>query len=170
MRVRFFTISLIVLALGGARPVRAQAVVSFDVPVNLTQVHGDIERVRVICGVMSEAIVPAPLANSGSSGSLGDWSNLTSSSTSIYGDNLPLTAGRHEMPVFNNQVVATLRVIVTIPAEWLVNPIGKKAQYSCGVMGYSRTVQKWGLFSDQSTELAFKLKVVPEVFQGEFVW
>jgi hypothetical protein len=147
----------------------AQAVVSFDVPLNLTQLHGDIVRVRAICGVTSEAIVPAPLANSGAAG--GDWSNLTSSSTSsYYGENLPPNAGRQEMAVFNNQAVATVRVIVAIPAEWLVNPIGKKAVYSCGVMGYSRTAQKWGFFSDQSTELAFKLKVVPEGFVGEFVW
>lgn len=153
------TVAAAVLALGATRSAAAQAMVTFDVPLNPTQVHADIERIRVICIVMGEGIV----LPTGMGSPYGNWNPLS--------ETLPPVAARQELWVMAGQVVATVRVIVTIPAEYLQNPVGKTANYGCMVGGYSKTLQKWGTFSEASTELPFKMKVTPEGIQGgQFVW
>ena len=49
------------------------------------------------------------------------------------------------------------------------NPIGQTAEYSCGLMGYSKSLQRWDLLDSASTVPVFNVKPTPQV-QGTFVW
>lgn len=155
MRTGIFTTAMALL-LGATETASAQTYVAFDVPLNLTLVSPDIEKVRVTCGVASEGLVlPSAFIN--------PWSTLLSTS-------LPAVGGRQEMWIVGGQLVMTAKVVIPILADFLQDPIGKTASYACMMDGYSKSLQKWSNFSEQSTEQPFRLKVTPEAIQGTFVW
>ncbi len=76
---------------------------------------------------------------------------------------------RDDLPVVSGKVVGTMRIVYALATEWFVNPIGQSANYSCGLVGYSTSLQRWDVFSATSTIPAFKLNPEP-VFTGTFVW
>jgi len=119
--------------------------VTFEMPVNLTQLSPDIERVRVSCWIASSAL---PFAAPTS----------------------PDVFPKDESPVVLGQVVKTMTVLFPIPTGALQDPIGKTAEYMCLLMGFSKSLQRWDGFSETSTVPAFRIKPTPAPIQGTFVW
>jgi hypothetical protein len=131
--------------LGGALLSGAGTSVTLVLPVNLTQLSSDLERVRLRCGVASGALT---------------WPSST----------LEQIEFKDEVPAFGGQLVTTMKVMVLIPVEYLKDPIGKTADYFCSIEGFSRSLQRWGAFSETSTVPALLLKPAPSVIQGTFTW
>ena len=158
MRIGAVASVSLVLMVGSASRLPAQTYVSFEVPLNLTQLSLDIERVRVTCIVAGDGLIGFPSA-----------SNFNPTDPNAP---LPGPAARQEILVAGGQLVGSIKLIVGIPAELLSNPIGKTAYYGCILHGYSKSLQKWNLFYEAATEAPFKLKVTPDggVIQGSFVW
>ena len=161
MRSRIFVVAVAIGVLGSSRPLVAQNLnlnppapqftvatsVTFTIPLKLTQLSPDLEKIRVFCAVGGEALAPLPMA-------------MTTM------DALP----RDEMPVVAGQLVATMSVLVPIYAELLQNPAGKTAEYQCFLAGFSKSLQNWGEFSETSTVPAFLLKPTPAPIKGTFAW
>lgn len=121
--------------------------VTFTLPVNLTQLSSDLERVRLRCMVGGEGMA---------------WpSSYMSSEASV---------PRDEVPVLGGQLVTTMKIMVPIPVEFFKDPIGKTAEYQCGIDGFSKSLQRWDFFSETPTAPAFLLKPAPPVIQGTFTW
>ena len=122
--------------------------VTFNIPVNLTQLSPDLEKVMAVCVVTSEALAQPPV----------NTTNVTA---------LP----NDQIPVVNGQVIATMRVLVPIYAEFLkADAKDKEAQYQCALMGFSRSAQGWGQFSESSPAAALLLKPAPLPITGTFRW
>ena len=123
---------------------------TFTMQVNLTQLSTDLEKVGLMCAINPSTVfkMPAP-------------STMQGMIEVMAKDYLPVVAG---------QVVGTLRAVFPIPAEWLVNPIGQPGDYTCMLLGLSRSEQKWGAFSETSTIPALLLKPAPQQITGTFKW
>lgn len=162
MRSGPITAALTVLALASPSGGAAQVTVAFEVPLNLAQIPAGIAKVGVLCAIMSEAIVVPPSMASA-------WSNLSQSTLNNFtGDKLYPNAARQEFWATGSLAV-TARVVVSLPAEWLNNPVGKPASYSCAVQGLDAATLKWDFFHEQAAA-PWKLKLTPPMYQGEFVW
>ena len=128
--------------------------VTFTVPLNLTQLPPDLERVKVTCGIAGAGV--------GIGTSVSPFSQLPSPSSEQY----PF---KQELFVTGGQVVATasIQVVVFIDSQNL--PTGKTAQYGCSVFGYSKSLNGWEEFSETPSSPVFMLKPAPAI-QGTFVW
>lgn len=153
MRSRMLPATLMTLALCAPGALSAQTTpyvetsVTFLVPVNLTQLSPDLEKVRLLCNLTSSVLnMSAP------------WGNGT----------VPIPMD--EVPVTSGQVVTTLRIVIPILDYWLQDPIGKQADYQCGLQGYSKSLQRWDQFTDHATDAVFRLTPTPPILQGSFVW
>ena len=130
-----------------------ETAVTFTLPVNLTQLSPDLERVRFLCIIQpgQTLIYPPAVSQAMATSMLLSWPN------------------RDELPVVSGKVVGTMRIVYPLATEWFVNPIGQSATYSCGLLGYSTSLQRWEMFSATSPIPAFKLNPEP-MFNGTFVW
>jgi hypothetical protein len=159
MSPRIFVALIAACALSG-RPAGSQTMVSFDVPMKLTQVSADIERVAVLC-----ALVPSEALVIPSTSTTMNLNNYLSSTT---------TGGagwsRQEFLILAGQLIVTARLVIQIPAEWLQNPIGKTAQYGCLFGGYNKSTQRWDQFAADASVVAFRLTPTPQPITGTFVW
>jgi len=121
--------------------------VTFLVPVNLTQLSPDLEKVRALCCVLpSTVMIP----------------NLP--------PGFPLPVLMTEAPVVSGQVNTTLRSEYLVFSGSLQNAVGKQADYSCTLQGYSKSLQRWDEFSDTAQDAVFRLRPTPPTLQGSFVW
>ena len=127
--------------------------VTFTVPLNLTQLPPDLERVKVACAIFGEGI--------------GTSVNPLTPTPEPTSDSYPF---KQELFVTAGQVVATASIQVVVFMDEQKNPIGKPAQYGCGVMGYSKSLNRWEAFSETPSAPVFMLKPAPPVIQGTFVW
>jgi hypothetical protein len=125
--------------------------VTFELPLNLTQVDSDIMKVEVKCFITSEAITPHSAAGL------------------VYGGDGRVLGGMVELPVDGGQLVTTAQIVVPTNNR-LVDPIGKSATYACQIRGYSIGQQNWGEFSETHSIPAFRLTPTPEVLTGTFTW
>lgn len=141
MRSKILRTTLVLAALSAPRSLAAQTMVTFEVPVNLTQLAPEITNVRVYCAITSTAIV-APTAGSQS--------------------------GYDELPVLGGKLVTTMRVVITFPAGSLQAPTGKTAQYECVLQGV--WASGVGGFSETTSNTVFQLKPTPPPLTGNFVW
>lgn len=133
--------TLALAALSAPRSLAAQTMVTFEVPVNLTQLAPEIIKIRVRCEIKSTAIV-APNAGAVST--------------------------MDELPVLGGSLVTTMRVVIAFPVGTLQAPIGKTAQYQCDLQGV--TASGLGGFSETTSITAFQLKPTPPSLAGTFVW
>jgi hypothetical protein len=156
------TAVLTVLALASPSGGTAQATVAFEVPLNLAQIPAGIAKVGVLCEIQSEAIVVPQSLTAGA------WTNISNTLRDYTADRLYPMAARQEFWA-TGSLVATARVVVSLPAEWLNNPVGKSARYGCAVQGFDSTTLKWDFFNEQAVA-PWKLKVTPPMYQGDFVW
>lgn len=132
--------------------------VTFEVPINLTQLAADIKQVDVTCTISSDAIVP--------SGARDSFRQL---------------AGHVVLDVSNGQVVAPQNVVVVaVPAERLQEPAKHSFHWECRLTGYSagtrpppparRTPVGWDTFAERHEKPSFVLSPAPAVLSGDFTW
>jgi hypothetical protein len=150
MRFRIVPAALAGLALCTPGALAAQTptvatTVTFVVPVDLTQLSPDLQKVRLACAVSSPALVVP----------------------SGFG---PAPTAEDEIAVQSGQVVTTLRVVIPILSSWLQDPVGKRADYGCHLEGLSKSNPQWNVFADNAADPAFRLKPTPANLFGSFVW
>jgi len=149
-----FTIWMILFP--GAVP--AQTVigdVTFEVPINLTRMWGEITKVAVWCTISSDTLI---------------------------GTRTKKLSAQLELPVSAGQLVTTARVVVPVsttafmdPKMVITNePTGKPASYQCSLSGFSTLPTNngggWKQFSADSANPAFRLTPTPPSITGNFVW
>lgn len=131
--------------------------VTFEVPINLTQLAADITKVDVSCILTSNAIVPGP----------GNQQRL---------------AGHAEFAVSNGQVVVpAATVVVAVPADRLQKPEEQTFNWVCDLTAYSvgarpppparRYPAGWDTFAERHDKPSFVLSPTPPTkLSGSFVW
>jgi hypothetical protein len=122
--------------------------VTFELPLNLTQMSSDITKVQVACSITSEAIPPNTQTPKGT---------LTGRLTN-----------QIELPVTQGKLVTTARVVIATGD--LNDPIGKSATYECSIMGFSASLQHWSWFEENPDVPAFRLTPMPQRMTGSFTW
>ena len=121
--------------------------VTFLLPVNLTQLSPDIEKIKLLCLITSPAMTPTGLP-----------------------PNVPFPMIASEAVVSSGQVNTTLRTELPIFSGWLVDAVGKQAAYQCALQGYKKSAQQWNFFDEASPDPVFRVKPTPPGLQGSFVW
>ena len=129
------------LAMFAPRAAAAQTMVTFEMPVKITQLAPEIEKISLYCQIKSIAIVSP---------------------------NPGQAEGVDEVPVLAGTLETTLRVVIAFPQGTLQAPVGKSASYTCYIRG--RTATGLGGFSATTTIQAYVLKPDPAAVQGTFVW
>lgn len=128
----------------------ASADVTFVVPLNLTNLAGDITKVRVRCSIFSSNFVGGP--------SKDGWG-----------------ADSNEIAVAAGQVVGSANVTIAVPAAALdLSLPTRSANYSCKLTGYS-AAQGWQDFATGATGTvqgsnSFVLNPAPAPLIGSFQW
>lgn len=128
-------------------------VITFNMQLNLTNLAIDLERVRLACIIQSTAYT---------------W---TPPSMSTPGSVVALLPGA-EMYVAQGKAVGILSAQVPIATAYLApDAVGKQATYHCALFGYSTSLQRWDVLSDQQTNAAFRVSPAPPpAMTGSFVW
>jgi hypothetical protein len=119
---------------------QAQAQVTLNVPVNLTQLSPDITKIRVGCSIRSEAITVA-------------------------GSTVAVT---QETAITGGQFVATVPILFNLTG--LDSPTGKIAYVSCFVDGWNAVEQGWGYFMKDQASQAFRTNVTLYDYSSTFRW
>jgi hypothetical protein len=138
--------------------------ITFQVPLNLTQLAADISKVAVTCVVIDPS----------------DYHN------SPYGNNtlgmdlggIPVQGGvwglnKLEVPVVGGEVHTTGTVVITVSDTQSWHPadhIGKGLLYYCSLKGFSSRLQSWDFFSETQVINAFRVSPTPEPIQSPFTW
>lgn len=159
MRFRVTAIVLAAFGLGTPRLMAAQfglqlsgefTSVTFTMPVKLTQLPPDLERVRLQCQL---------------TGNLGGTSLYTAASALE-----PLLKPTDEVLVTSGQLVTTMKVMIVLPIElFSTNVSGSLADYECRLSGYSKALKVWDLLDEAQTVAVFKVTPTPKV-TGQFKW
>jgi hypothetical protein len=106
--------------LAAGRAAAQSADVTFEVPLNVTNLSSEITKVRLKCELPMSDVLSAA------------------------------RSGEVELPVSGGQVVTTAQVLVTVPASALYSPASIRTQrYTCMLAGYSPALG-WGSFEIQS--------------------
>jgi hypothetical protein len=137
---------------------RAQTIpgdVTFEVPLNLTQLWAEITKVDVTCVISSDALV---------------------------GTRYKKINGHVEFPVASGQLVTTARVVVAVAPTAFTDPTGaitgspngKPATYACSLSGFNMLPSNygggWHQFSADNTIESFRISPTPSPITGKFVW
>jgi hypothetical protein len=129
--------------------------VTFEVPLNLTKLWGEITKVAVWCTISSDVLL---------------------------GTRDKKLGAQLELPVSSGQVVTTARVVVPVPSTAFTDPTmtitsgptGQPASYQCSLSGFSMLPTDygggWNLFNAESKNPAFHLTPTPSAITGSFVW
>ena len=128
-------------------------------PVNLTLVSPDIDKVGLMCFIGGDGLVLPPGAIPGG---IGNPLSVPASSGPTW--------VKLEWPVMNGQVVQTFKVAIPISADYLSAPLGKTAQYGCMIGGFSKSLQRWEFFASDHATPSFRLAPTPQLNSGTFVW
>lgn len=119
--------------------------VTFEVPLNLTRLHNEIEKVSVRCSITSNALNGHRVRHVES-----------------------------EVPVSQGAVTQIVQVTVNLTDQDFLshmNPSGQTASHSCELWAFNAASSRWGKFrSGSSTSDAFALTPAPTALSGSFVW
>lgn len=163
MRFNRFLSAFAIWALLSVGLVHAQSIpgdVTFEVPLNLTQVAPDISKALVTCTITSDAIAVR-----------------TRKGAAIR----PQLGAQVELAVSAGRLVTTARVVVPVTTDRFTDektgiysdPAGKSANYHCELTGFSTkrtTGGGWGPFAAESPDTSFRLSPTPPSLTGSFVW
>lgn len=156
-----FRLGLVAVAIGTllfSQGVESQTVpgdVTFEVPLSLKQLWGEITKVAVSCKISSDALV---------------------------GTRNKQLQAQLELPVAAGQLVTTARVVVSVPSTAFTDPTmvitgsptGKPASYQCSLSGFSMLPATngggWKVFDAASTNPSFRLTPTPLPIEGTFAW
>jgi hypothetical protein len=129
--------------------------VTFTMPVQLTLLSPDVDRVGLVCVIIPSQVLQYP----------DDLTRILTSTRAV-SESWPF---RDELPVVAGQAAGTLDVVHRLATEWFRDPIGKNADYTCSLVGYSKSLQRWDAFSETPTEPVFLLNPTPRI-RGVFTW
>ena len=118
-------VATLAVTLSASQSLGAQTMVTFEMPVKLTQLSPDVVKVGLMCTIKSDAIVPTFTG----------------------------TTAHDEVSAVGGQVVTTLRVVITFPQGSLQAPVGKTASYSCNLT--ARTTNGLGGFTEDPKYIAY---------------
>lgn len=124
-----------------------QSAITFLVPVHLTKLSPDIEKISVTCGIGSAAIPK-----------------------DLQGHDVILRKTM-EFPVSGGQLDTNATVVVAVPP--LDNPVGKSATWYCDINGFSTLRQWWHEFDTGSNIPGLPMFVVspkPIRLTSSFIW
>jgi len=122
--------------------------VTFTIPLNLTQLSPQIEKVFISCEIMSSAILVNRTKNMGR-----------------------VTPPWLEIPNTSGQIVTTATFVIPLPFGTLSETApGTSASYVCYLGGYSRTTGQPTSFSETAADPAFRLSPSPTSLYGNFTW
>ncbi len=134
--------------------------VTFEVPINLTQLAADVRQIDVTCYVTSDAVIV-------NRNTRGPASN-------------PRLTGHTVLDVGSGRLVTTANVVVAVPPDRVQTPDGKTFNYECSLTGYSAGTRRprasggfpagWSLFAADHTNPSFRLSPTPKVLSGSFTW
>jgi hypothetical protein len=152
MRFRFGAMTAVAFGLCAPGSATAQTPtletsVTFLVPVKLTQLSPDLEKVRLHCLILADTV-------------LNTYYTPTPAGLPILSPEAWVTSG---------QVVTTMSLtvyVVSVPPT----AIGKESYYQCNIDGYSKSLQKWGFLTETATDAAFRLTPTPMPINGKIVW
>jgi len=157
MNSRSVLVAMTITALAIPASSIAQAVsadVTLKFPLNLTQLPPDVSKVRVECEISSAAITDAEPGLAGRSFAPGVPRNVRKS---------------QEFPVSGGQVVTPATLLFSFTA--LNDPVGKTADISCELWGWSISVQSWNTLGETSAVPAFRtISASVPVITSSFVW
>lgn len=122
-------------------------VITFQVPLNLTQLSTDITKIRVSCLVAKSEQTGAERV-----------------ATRYWADEKQV-----EIPVSGGELATTVSVPVSISGD-ANTTVGTNANYSCNLIGFSQSLQRWDLFSDAPEAAPFRLIPSPQTIGGSFTW
>ena len=132
--------------------------VTFEVPINLTQLARDIRQIDVTCYLTSDAITV-----------------LSSRAT-----NPRRLGGNVVLDVGSGRLVTTANVVVAVPADRLQDPAGKTFNWECSLTGYTTGTRLmrttggyaagWDFFSADHVNPSYRLSPTPKILSGSFVW
>jgi len=139
---RLLTSAIALIALSVPSSLSAQTMVTFEMPVKLTQLAPEILKVGMYCDIKSQAIVSP---------------------------NPGLASATDEVSVVGGQLITTMRVVITLPSGSLQAPAGKTANYTCYLT--ARTATGLGGFTDATgPNPATVLTPNPPPVTGSFTW
>ena len=122
-------------------------VITFQVPLNLTDLAADITRVKVTCLIGGDEAYGAQRI-----------------ATAYWGYEKEV-----EVPVSGGALVTTVAVPVTI-SDTINATVGTNANYGCSLQGYIESLQRWDLFTSAPESAPFRLIPDPQPINGSFVW
>jgi hypothetical protein len=134
------------LASPSARTVQSSDV-TFTIPLNLTQLSPQIDKVFISCEVMSSAILVNRSKGTGR-----------------------VTPPWLEFPNTSGQVVTTATFVVPLPFGTVDTTQGASANYVCYLGGHSKMTGQSSGFSDTNADPAFRLSPTPTAIYGNFTW
>jgi hypothetical protein len=121
--------------------------VTLTVPLNLTQVSSQIDKILVSCEISSSAIM---LQRSKNTGRVVKWV---------------------EIPNVDGRVVTTVTVVLSLPFGSLADDArGQNANYVCYLAGYPRGESNPRSFSETDPNPALRLSPTPSAIFGSFTW
>lgn len=155
-------VSIVILAVALAAPGHAEGqvvgpggvatVITFSMQLNMTNLSSDLGRLRLVCAIQSTALA-----------SPGQYSTAP-------GDLVNQLPGADFYPA-QGKAVGTLSVQFPVATALLApDALGKEATYSCILLGYSISLQRWDSFSEQQTAPAFRVSPGSMWMTGKFVW
>jgi hypothetical protein len=122
------TLSLALPQRSAAQTASAEVTIKF--PVNLTSFGPDVAKVRVACTINSDAI------------------------TNGTGGGNHYVRKEQEFPMSGGQLSTQVSMVFSFTN--LDNPVGKSANLSCDIAGWSTTQQNWLLFTPTQANSSFK--------------
>ena len=155
MLARFLPAMAVAGALCAPGSVAAQSptfetAVTFLVPVTLTQLSPDLEKIKLHCLIHYNEVFPK--------------------TPSFPAGAVPMP--EDEATVIMGQVITTMKVEYVIPSGWLLKEAaGTLAYYHCNFQGFSKSLQKWAYLSETATESVFRVTPLPGgSLNGTFKW
>ena len=147
MRYQSVFMAVTMMSLAAPASSTAQSVsaeVTLQLPINLTQLGPDVEKVRVGCTINSVAITNGTSTGNHSISRLQD------------------------VPVSGGKVVTTVSLAFAFTE--LDNPVGKGATISCSASGWSTSQQTWVQFQPTATNVSFRTSPKVDFIDSSFVW
>ena len=145
-----------ILAVGTSSAQTVSADVTFEVPLNLTRIHGSIANVKIACRINSNALSRQSSPFDPSWPRLSDPERTRTASTII--------------PVTQNSAVQSAQVVFSLTdADFESNASGMQATYECKLLAQSAN-GGWVWFLEARFDPVRAMTPVPAAITGAFVW
>jgi hypothetical protein len=122
--------------------------ITFTMPLNLTNVPSDIEKVAIYCRIQSSALLTR--------------NNEVSAQVEF------LVKGGQVIDMAHQLITSASLAVVATNLD--PNALGKQATYECSLTGFSTSLRRWDMFQATHADPAFRMSPTPAPLSGSFVW